>query len=68
MRSNEDTAQPRRKKPHKNSKNRRWGWSRELDRGGKSVFMKERVPADMKTDGVLGWRRIPRQRAPMSRG
>ena len=37
----------------------------------KKGFLKERVPADMKTDGgmgVLGWRRIPRQRAPMSRG
>ena len=37
----------------------------------KKGFLKERVPADMKTDGgmgVMGWRRIPRQRAPMSRG
>lgn len=59
MCSNEDTAQPRRKKRHKNSKNRRWGWSRELDRGGKSVFMKERVPADMKTDGGTGLEENP---------
>ena len=56
MCSNEDTAQPKRKKPHKNSKNKRWGWSVELDRGRKSVkgFLKDRLPADMNTDGGTG--------------
>jgi len=57
MCSNEDTAQPKRKKnPTKTQKNKRWGWSIELDRGRKSVkgFLKDRLPADMNTDGGTG--------------